>query len=170
MFCLPGAAKKGIGLWTYTSVQRYLYPLFQNKSPHCLLFSIFGKLSQPLDQSQDQPNIKQVYCQIPIIIFLWTPKGFISPESFLNFLLNLYILPWLLKSFKFILLRLQQIHLSVKKLNLFNFTHAPKRNSPPGFYHYPPGRRELPIPPEQHFLKIFLKILYFDKFHHLCNL
>ena len=42
-----------------------------------------------------------------------------------------------------------------QKLNLFNFTHAPKQNSPPGFYHYPPGRRELRIPPEQHFLKIF---------------
>ena len=23
-----------------------------------------------------------------------------------------------------------------KKLNLFIFTHAPKQNSPPGFYHY----------------------------------
>ena len=168
MFRLPGGAKKEIGLWTYTSVRRYLYPLFQNKSPYFLLFSIFGKLSQPL--GQDQPNIKQVYCQIPIIIFLWTPKGFISPESFLNFLLNLYIPPWLQKSFKFILLRLLQIHLWVKKLNLFNFTQAPNENPPPGFYHYPPDRRELPIPPEQHFLKIFLKILYFDKFHHLCNL
>ena len=108
MFCLPGGTKKVIGLWTYTSVQRYLYPLFQNKSPSFLLFSIFGKLSQPL--GQDQPNIKQVYCQIPIIIFLWTPKGFISPESFLNFLLNLYIPPWLQKSFKFIVLWLGIAH------------------------------------------------------------
>ena len=33
---------------------------------------------------------------------------------------------------------------------------SPKQISPPGFYHYPPGRRELPIPPEQHFLKIFV--------------
>ena len=33
---------------------------------------------------------------------------------------------------------------------------SPKQSSPPGFYHYPPGRRELPIPPEQHFLKIFV--------------
>ena len=46
------------------------------------------------------------------------------------------------------------IHLWVKKLNLFIFNHAPKQNSPPGFY-YPPGRRELPIPLEQRFLKIF---------------
>ena len=90
-----------------------------------------------------------------ISIFPWTPKGFTSPESFLNFLLNLYIPPWLPKSFKFIVLRLLQIHLWVKKLNLFNFTHAPKQNSPPGFYHYPPGRRELRITPEQHNPKTF---------------
>ena len=157
--------------------------------PHFLLSSLFWKLSQPL--GQDQQNSKQTYCQLPIIIFLWTPKGFISPESFLNFLLNLYIPPWLPKSFKFIVLRLLQIHLWVKKLSLFNFTHAPKQNSLPGFYHYSPGRRELPIPPEQHFLKMYFpeqkegdRIMYlkklpiltrvlvtsFDKFHHICNL
>ena len=47
------------------------------------------------------------------------------------------------------------VHLRVKKLNLFIFNHAPKQNSPTGFYHYPPGRREFPIPPEQRILKIF---------------
>ena len=79
------------------------------------------------------------------------------------------------------------IHLRVKKLNLFIFNRAPKQNTPPGFYHYPPGRQELPISPEQRFLKIFFpkeKEDYgaeritkinkgighkFDKFHHLCN-
>ena len=100
-------------------------------------------------------TVTVTYCRLSIIIFLWTSKGFISPESFLNFLLNLYISPWLRKSLKFIVLRLLQIHLWVKKLNLFNFTHAPMQNSPPSFDHYPPGRRELPIPPERHFLKIF---------------
>ena len=135
MFCPPRGAKKGISLWTNNSVQRCLYPLFQNQSPHFLLFSLFWKLSQPL--GQDQQNNKQTYCQLPIIKFLWTPKGFISPKSFLNFLLNLYIPPWLPKSFKFLVLRILQIHLWVKKLNLFNFNHAPKQNSPPGFYPYP---------------------------------
>ena len=137
-FCPPRVAKKGISLWTNTSVQMCLYPLFQNQSSHFLLSSLFWKLSQLL--CQDQQNSQQIYCQLPII-FLWTPKGFISPESFLNFLLNLYIPP--------------QIHLWVKKLNLLNFTHAPKQNFPPGFYHYPSGRRKLPIPPEQHFLNIY---------------
>ena len=117
-------------------MQRCPYPLFQNQSPHFLLSSLFWKLSQPL--GQDQQNSKQTYCQLPIIIFLWTPKGFISPESFLNFLLNLYIPPWLPKSFKFIVLRLLQIHLWVKKLNLFNFTHAPKQNSTPGSFSLSP--------------------------------
>ena len=84
----------------------------------------------PLFSEKDQQNNKQTYCQLPIIIFLWTPEGFISPASFLNFQLNLYIPPWLPKSFTFIVLRLLQIHLWVKKLNLFNFTHASKQNSP----------------------------------------
>ena len=139
---------------------------------------------------QDQQNSIQTYCRLPIIIFLWTPKDF-SPESFLNFLLNLYVPPWLWKSLKFIVLRLLQIHLWIKKLNLFIFTPAPKQKSPSGFYHYPQGRREWRIPPEQRFLKIFFPeqkegerimelkklpkltrvlVTSFDKFHHLCNL
>ena len=47
------------------------------------------------------------------------------------------------------------MYLRVKKLNQFIFTHAPKQNYYPGFHRYPPGRRELPISPEQRFLKIF---------------
>ena len=35
------------------------------------------------------------------------------------------------------------------------FTRAPNQNSTAGFYHYPPGRRELSIPPKQCFLKTF---------------
>ena len=100
-----GELKKDISLWTNTSVQRCLYiSTISNQSPYFLLSSLFWKLSQPL--GQDQQNNKQIYCQLPIIIFLWTPKGLISPESFLNFLLNLYIPPWLRKSFKFIAFRL----------------------------------------------------------------
>ena len=61
-------------------MQRCLYPLFQNQFPNFLLSSLFWKLSLPL--GQDQQNSKQIYCQSSIIILLWTPKGFISPESF----------------------------------------------------------------------------------------
>ena len=97
-----GQPKKYISLLTNTSVQRCLYPLFQIQSPYFLLSSLFWKLSQSL--GQDQQNSKQIYCQVPIIIFLWTVKGFICPEYLLNFLMNLYIPPWLRKSFKFIML------------------------------------------------------------------
>ena len=55
-----------------------------------------------------QPSPTQLISEIHTLIFLWTPKGFISPESFLNFFLNLYIPPWLWKSFKVIVLRLLQ--------------------------------------------------------------
>ena len=67
-----------------------------------------------------------------------------------------------------------------QKIESVYFNHAPKQNSPPYFYHYPPGRRELPIHSEQRFLKIFfleelpkwtkVSVTSFDKFHHLCNL
>ena len=101
------------------------------------------------------PSPSQLISRMHTLIFLWTPKEFISPESFLNFFLNLYIPPWLWKSFKFIVLRLLQMHLWVKKLNMFISNHTLKPKSPPGFYHYPPGRRQLPFPSKQHFLKIF---------------
>ena len=140
------------------------------------------------------PSPSQLISRIHTLVFLWIPKGFISPESFLNFFINLYTPPLLRKSFKFIVLvklRLLQVHLWFKKLNLFIFTHAPKKKSTPGFYHYPPGRRELPIPQKQRFLRYFflrrkggeddgvekkqpkltkVSATSFDKFHHLCNL
>ena len=85
------------------------------------------------------------------------------------------------------------LYLRVEKLNLFIFTHNLKQDSTPSFYHYSPGKRKLPIPPKQHFLKIFFLsrkegrdeygaetiskikptralITSYDKFHHLCSL
>ena len=128
-------------------MQRSLYPLFQNQSSAfcCPLFS----KSYLNPYFRINKITKQTYCLLSTILFLWISKRFISPELILNFLLNLYISPLLRKSFKVIVLRLLQIHLSVRKLNLFNFTHAPKKNSLPGFDHYPLGRQELSIPQEQ---------------------
>ena len=94
----------------------------------------------------------QVRVRISIIVN-WTPKRLISPV--LNLLLNLYIPPWLWKSFKFIVLRLLKIHLWLKKLNLFNFNHASKQNSPPGFYHYPQADRNCPFLPNSIFWGYF---------------
>ena len=52
------------------------------------------------------PSLSQLISRCIRPIFLWTLKEFISPESFSNFFLNLYIPPWLRKSFKFVVLRL----------------------------------------------------------------
>ena len=98
-----------------------------------------------------QPSPSQLISRIHLLIFLWTPKWVTSRESFLSFSLNLYILPWLWKSFKFIVLRLLP-NTFVGQNHFYSF---PPSKTPPGFCHYPPGRRKLPIPPEQHFLKIF---------------
>ena len=108
--------------------------LFQNQSPIfcCPLFSENylnpqARINKMVNKHtvDYHPSSSQLISRIHPLIFLWTPKGHISPESFLNFFLNLYIPPWLRKSFKFIVLRLLQIHLRVKKLKLFIFTHAP---------------------------------------------
>ena len=93
----------------------------------------------------------QLISRTHTFLFLW----FIFPESFLDFFLNLYISPWLQKRFKFIVLRLLQIHLWVKKLNLFIFTHDPKQNSPPGFYHYRQADGNIPFLPDSVFWKYF---------------
>ena len=50
--------------------------------PHFLLSSLFWKLSQPL--CQDQQNSKQTYCWLPIMIFLWLLRSFLS-RVFLEF-------------------------------------------------------------------------------------
>ena len=89
-------------LTSNTSVQRCLYPLFQNQCPHFLLSPLFWKLS-----SQNYPNPKvrikkmvnkhtvdydpspsRLPSRIYPLIFLWIPKGFITPESFLKYFLT----------------------------------------------------------------------------------
>ena len=52
------------------------------------------------------PSPSEWTSRIHSLVFLWTPKGLISPEYFLNFFSKLYIPPWLDKSFKFMVLRL----------------------------------------------------------------
>ena len=84
--------------------------LFQNQSPIfcCPLFSENylnrkARINKMVNKHtvNYHPSPSQLISRIHTLIFLWTPKGFISPESFLNFFLNLYIPPWLQKSFKF---------------------------------------------------------------------
>ena len=114
-----------------------------SKSVPFLLSSLFWKLSQP--------------SRIHPLIFLWTPKRRgLSPQNLSwIFFLNLYIPLWLQKSFKFIVLSYCKYICELKTWICSFFLMTPKQNSPPDFYNYPPGRWELPIAPEQRFLKIF---------------
>ena len=53
------------------------------------------------------PSPSNLTSKIHSPIFIWTPKGIIlSPKYFLDIFSNLYIAPWLRKSFKFTVLRL----------------------------------------------------------------
>ena len=179
-----------------TNVQRCLCPLFQNKRTRVLLPPLFRKISKPSGQGQQNgkphtidchPSPSELTSMIHPLIFLWILKRLISLGYFLNFFSNLYIPSWLQKSFKFMVLRLLGDTYVSRNLtmNLINFAHAPKQNSPP-------GRRELPISPGQLFLKIYFSpsrksedygaekmakielervlVTSFDKFHHICNL
>ena len=47
------------------------------------------------------PIPSQLISRIHYLIFLWNPKGFIFPVPLLIFFQNLYVLPGLKKSFKF---------------------------------------------------------------------
>ena len=67
------------------------------------------------------------------LIFLWTPKEFISPEYFLNFFLNLYIRPWLRKSFKYMVLRLLASTFVSEKIEFVHFYSCPEAKLSPRF-------------------------------------
>ena len=127
--------------------------------------------------------------RIHLLIFLWTPKGFISPEYFLNFcqtcmshhgygkISNLW---WKFMHY----LDYWEIHLRAKKIDLFIFAHVPKQT-----LHQAEGN--YPFHPNSVFWRIFsssikegglwswkmnkiklarVLVTSFDKFHHLCNL
>ena len=83
----PKGSKKKVsanGLITVCRAVYILYFKINTPSPHFLLSFLFWNLSQL--SGQDQQNSKQTYCQLLIFIFLWTPKGFISPaRAFLRF-------------------------------------------------------------------------------------
>ena len=184
-----------------TSVQRYLYPLFQNQSPHFLLPIFSENYLNPQTRINKMvnkhtvnyhPSPSQLISRIHPLIFLWTPKGFISPESFLIFFLNLYIPLWLWKSFKFILLRLLVNTFVNQKIESVHFYSCPQATLPQVFistsqaegnYSFLLNRvfwRSIFSPAEsgggedygsEKISKIKpTKVLFtnFDKFHHLC--
>ena len=80
------------------------------------------------------PSPSEFTSRIHLLIFLWTPKGFISPEHCWNFFSNLYIPSWLQKIFKFMVLRLlENTFVSQKIESVYDAA----------------DRRKLPISPEE---------------------
>ena len=104
------------------------------------------------------PSPSELTSRIHPLVFLWTTKGFIfSPQYFLNLIWNLYIAPWLRKSFKFTVLRLlENTFVSQKIESLFIFTYVPKQKSLLGSYHYHSRQEEISLLPHTTFFVFFL--------------
>ena len=96
MFCPPRRTKKKVSANELIPVCSGVYIHFISISPLSAVLSFLKIFSTHSSGSTKLLLITNYH----ISIFPWTPKGFIFPESFLNFLLNLYIPPWLRKSFK----------------------------------------------------------------------
>ena len=116
----------------------------------------------------------------------WVVYAFRIFPEFLNFFSNLYIPPWLRKSFKFIVLRL----LENTFVNLFIFAHAPNKMLPQVLIITPQAEGNYPFPLNSVFWKSFCPqqkggrimerkkmtkiklarafVTSFDKFYHLC--
>ena len=121
---------------------------FKINPPHFLLSCLFWKLSQPLGQDKKIANKHTVAYWLSY--FYGFLRAFLS-RVFLEFSPKFVYSTMVAE--KFIVLRLLQIHLRIKTLNLFIFTHAPKQNSPPGFYHYPQAERNCAFFPDSIFWK-----------------
>ena len=143
-----------------TSLQRCLYLLFRNQCPH-FLPSLFSenylnphvKINKMVNKHTVgyHPSSSQLTSRIHPLIFLWTPKGFISPESFLNFFLNLYS-TMIRKSFKFMMLRLlANTFVSQKTESVHFYSLAPSKTLPQFFIITPQTEGNYPFPPNSIF-------------------
>ena len=72
------------------------------------------------------PSPSELTSRVHPLIFLWTLKVFIPPDYFLNFFSNLYIAPWLRKSFKFMVLRLLENTFVSQKIESVYFYSSPQ--------------------------------------------
>ena len=152
---------KKMGTWLYQCAEVSISTITKSIS-HFLLSSLFWKLYQPSGQDQQNgkhtvnyhPSPSELISRIQPLIFLWTPKGFISPEYFLNFFLNLYNPPWLQKSSKLIVSRLLQVQLS-QKIESVHFTYAPSKTHCQVFIIIPQVGENSPFPPNSIFWRYF---------------
>ena len=67
------------------------------------------------------PSPSELTSRIHPLIFLWTPRGFISPEYLLNFFSNLFTPQWLRKSFESIVLRSLENRFVSQKIKYVHF-------------------------------------------------
>ena len=74
------------------------------------------------------PNLSELTSRMHPRMFLWTPKGFISPEYLLDFISNLCFSPWLRKGYGVNSVKITGKYIceSKKKWNLFIFTNPSK--------------------------------------------
>ena len=168
-------------LYTELNINQFPSPQFQNQSPPPSALCSFLKIDRI------EKVVKQTHCRLPIIIFLWTPKHFISPEYFFSKPVystvvaeNFQIYSDTITANKFY------------KSSFFNFSHALKQNSSPRILSlYPKSERNCPFLLNSIFWRyLFLRekrekkimelkklpklpkilVTSFDKFHHLTTL
>ena len=191
-----------------TSVQRCLYPLFQNHRSHFLLFHLFFccfikeclkpqvRINKEINEHtvDYHPSPSSLTSRIHHLIFLWTPKGFISPEYFLIFFFKpVYLSPWLMKIFKFKVLRLLEntfVSQKIESVHFYSCTQAKLSSRFLSSQIHAEGTY-LFLPNKVFWKSIFrqqkrgenygaekmtkiklarILVTSFDKFHHFCNL
>ena len=92
------------------------------------------------------PSPSQLISKIHPLIFLWTLKGFISPESSQSFFLNLHIPPWFRKSFKFIALRSlvnTSVNQKTEKIESVHLYSCPQAKLSPAFLSLSTRQKEM---------------------------
>ena len=130
-------------LYTELKMNQSPSPQFQNQSPPpsalCSFLKI-GRIDKVVNKHTADYQLSYFY-------------GLLSTLSLQSiFFLNLCILPWLQKIFKFIAIRLLQINFTNRVSSILVMPSS--KTLPQDFIIIPQVREELPIPPKQHFLKI----------------
>ena len=164
----PKGSQKKISAHVLITVCRGVYIHYFEINPcnfFCLLFSEnylnrHVRINKMVNKhtADYHPSPAQLISRIHHLIFLWIPKGFISPESLLNFFLNLYIPLWL---WKFLVLILQGNTFVSQKIESVYFYSCPQVDFSTMFLSLSSRQRlfsaqaALLIPPKQCFLKVF---------------
>ena len=146
------------GNWTNDPIfsSNFSALLFQSQSPSfcCPLFSENYLNSQARIKKivnkhtvYYHPNPSQLIWRIHTLVFLWTPKGFISPRIFLDFFPKPVYSTMVMEKFQIYSVRITA-NTFMSKNWMYSILPMPPSKTLRRFYHYPPARRELPISPE----------------------